>query len=96
MTFVENATVVAVHGAWADGSSWSEVIRPLAKHGLTVQCRLLKGYDAGSQIGVAHAPGLVSGVQTLGTLASSATFALSKRHCAYGSRGASSAHLIGR
>jgi len=27
-------TVVLAHGAWADGSSWSEVIRPLTKKGL--------------------------------------------------------------
>jgi pimeloyl-ACP methyl ester carboxylesterase len=32
----ENATVVLVHGAWADGSSWSEVIRPLARQGFRV------------------------------------------------------------
>jgi len=32
----ENSTVVVVHGAWADGSSWKEVIRPLNKQGLQV------------------------------------------------------------
>src|SRR2546429_3653085 len=32
----ENSTVVVVHGAWADGSSWKEVIRPLSKQGLQV------------------------------------------------------------
>ena len=32
----ENATVVLVHGAWADGSSWNEVIRPLQSRGLQV------------------------------------------------------------
>ena len=31
-----DATVVLVHGAWADGSSWSKVIRPLATDGLYV------------------------------------------------------------
>lgn len=36
MAFPGNATVVVVHGAWADGSSWSEVIGPLTKQGLTV------------------------------------------------------------
>ncbi|HWD99438.1 MAG TPA: alpha/beta hydrolase [Bryobacteraceae bacterium] len=36
MTSPENATVVLAHGAWADGSSWSEVIRPLAKQGFQV------------------------------------------------------------
>lgn len=28
--------VVLVHGAWADGSSWSKIIRPLAAEGLAV------------------------------------------------------------
>ena len=28
------ASVVLVHGAWADGSSWSEVIKPLQSRGL--------------------------------------------------------------
>jgi pimeloyl-ACP methyl ester carboxylesterase len=36
MRFPENSTVVVVHGAWADGSSWKEVIRPLNKEGLQV------------------------------------------------------------
>jgi pimeloyl-ACP methyl ester carboxylesterase len=36
MKFAENATVVVVHGAWADGSSWSEVILSLEKQGLRV------------------------------------------------------------
>ena len=29
-------SVVLVHGAWADGSSWSKIIRPLAAEGLDV------------------------------------------------------------
>lgn len=29
-----NTTVVLVHGAWADGSSWARVIRPLQSRGL--------------------------------------------------------------
>src|SRR5258706_15947558 len=29
-----NATVVLVHGAWADGSSWAHVITPLQSKGL--------------------------------------------------------------
>jgi pimeloyl-ACP methyl ester carboxylesterase len=29
MNFPENATVVVVHGAWADGSSWQAIIGPL-------------------------------------------------------------------
>ena len=32
------ATVVLVHGAWADGSCWQNVILPLRRHGLTVTC----------------------------------------------------------
>jgi pimeloyl-ACP methyl ester carboxylesterase len=32
----ENTTVVLVHGAWADGSSWSAVIGPLLKRGFNV------------------------------------------------------------
>ncbi len=36
MTSPEDMTVVLVHGAWADGSSWSEIIGPLAKKGLQV------------------------------------------------------------
>jgi pimeloyl-ACP methyl ester carboxylesterase len=36
--FSENATVILVHGAWADGSSWSQVILPLRHQGLRVIC----------------------------------------------------------
>jgi pimeloyl-ACP methyl ester carboxylesterase len=36
MKTFENATVVVVHGAWADGSSWEAVIRPLQERGLKV------------------------------------------------------------
>jgi len=36
MRFPENSTVVVAHGAWADGSSWKEVILPLSKQGLQV------------------------------------------------------------
>ncbi len=36
MKFPENATVVVVHGAWADGSSWQTVVRPLEERGLNV------------------------------------------------------------
>jgi pimeloyl-ACP methyl ester carboxylesterase len=32
----ENVNVVLVHGAWADGSSWAKVIRPLAVEGVRV------------------------------------------------------------
>jgi pimeloyl-ACP methyl ester carboxylesterase len=34
----QNGTVVLVHGAWADGSCWRNVILPLRDHGLTVTC----------------------------------------------------------
>ncbi len=37
-TFEKNASVVLVHGAWADGSSWSRVIAPLRAAGLGVVC----------------------------------------------------------
>ncbi|HYY30076.1 MAG TPA: alpha/beta hydrolase [Chthoniobacterales bacterium] len=36
--FSTNATVVLVHGAWADGSSWNRVILPLLDEGLKVIC----------------------------------------------------------
>ena len=36
MTDLKNATVVVVHGAWADGSGWEPVIRQLQKKGFTV------------------------------------------------------------
>ncbi len=34
--FPDNATVVLVHGAWADGSCWQNVILPLRRQGLLV------------------------------------------------------------
>ena len=36
MHFPKNATVVLAHGAWADGSSWQAVVRPLEERGLNV------------------------------------------------------------
>jgi len=36
MNFPEHATVIAVHGAWADGSSWQAIVRPLEDRGLNV------------------------------------------------------------
>ncbi len=36
--FSKNATVILVHGAWADGSSWNRVILPLQHQGLKVIC----------------------------------------------------------
>lgn len=35
-SFLKNATIVLVHGAWADGSCWNNVILPLRRQGLTV------------------------------------------------------------
>ena len=36
--FALNATAVLVHGAWADGSCWNNVILPLRQEGLAVMC----------------------------------------------------------
>jgi pimeloyl-ACP methyl ester carboxylesterase len=36
--FPENSTIVLVHGAWADGYCWSNIILPLERHGLKVTC----------------------------------------------------------
>jgi pimeloyl-ACP methyl ester carboxylesterase len=36
MNCLENVTVVLVHGAWADGSSWQAIIRALQERGLNV------------------------------------------------------------
>jgi len=36
--FPQNSTVILVHGAWADGSCWRNVILPLERHGLHVIC----------------------------------------------------------
>jgi pimeloyl-ACP methyl ester carboxylesterase len=36
--FPANSAVVLVHGAWADGSCWSNVIVPLQRQGLKVIC----------------------------------------------------------
>jgi pimeloyl-ACP methyl ester carboxylesterase len=37
-TSLQDSTVVLVHGAWADGSCWRNVILPLRRHGLKVTC----------------------------------------------------------
>ena len=37
-SFAQNSTIVLVHGAWADGSCWNNVILPLRKEGLKVTC----------------------------------------------------------
>src|SRR5260221_10780378 len=34
--FPQNSSIVLVHGAWADGSCWSNVILPLQRRGLNV------------------------------------------------------------
>jgi len=36
--FPQNSTIILVHGAWADGSCWRNVILPLERHGLRVIC----------------------------------------------------------
>ena len=36
--FPQNFTVVLVHGAWADGSCWKDVLLPLERRGLKVIC----------------------------------------------------------
>ena len=36
MSYSKNATIVLVHGAWADGSSWELVIRKLQQQGWNV------------------------------------------------------------
>jgi len=37
-SFARNATIILVHGAWADGSCWQKVILPLRQEGLKVTC----------------------------------------------------------
>ena len=36
--FPKNSTIILVHGAWADGSCWRNVILPLERSGLHVMC----------------------------------------------------------
>jgi pimeloyl-ACP methyl ester carboxylesterase len=36
--FSKNGTAILVHGAWADGSSWNQVVLPLLREGLKVVC----------------------------------------------------------
>jgi len=36
--FPNDSAIVLVHGAWADGSCWNNVILPLQRHGLKVIC----------------------------------------------------------
>jgi hypothetical protein len=37
-SFPQNFTIVLVHGAWADGSCWRDVVLPLERQGLMVIC----------------------------------------------------------
>jgi pimeloyl-ACP methyl ester carboxylesterase len=37
-SFPQNSTIILVHGAWADGSCWGNVILPLQRQGLNVIC----------------------------------------------------------
>ena len=37
-SFPQNSTIVLVHGAWADGSCWKDVILPLESQGFKVIC----------------------------------------------------------
>jgi pimeloyl-ACP methyl ester carboxylesterase len=36
--FPQNSTVLLVHGAWADGSCWTNIVLPLERRGLSVIC----------------------------------------------------------
>ena len=36
--FPKDSAITLVHGAWADGSCWNNVILPLQRHGLKVIC----------------------------------------------------------
>jgi pimeloyl-ACP methyl ester carboxylesterase len=36
--FTKNSTIVLVHGAWADGYCWSNIVLPLEQRGLKVIC----------------------------------------------------------
>lgn len=36
--FPQNSSIILVHGAWADGSCWGNVILPLQRQGLNVTC----------------------------------------------------------
>jgi pimeloyl-ACP methyl ester carboxylesterase len=37
-SFAQNATAVLVHGAWADGSCWNNIVLPLRQEGLKIVC----------------------------------------------------------
>jgi hypothetical protein len=48
-SFPDNAAIVLVHGAWADGSCWQNIILPLRKEGLKVTCPMTLGRSAHPQ-----------------------------------------------
>src|SRR5213592_1504262 len=37
-SFPQNSAIVLVHGAWADGSCWKDVVLPLERKGFEVIC----------------------------------------------------------
>ena len=37
-SFPQNSTIILVHGAWADGSCWKDVVLPIERQGLEVIC----------------------------------------------------------
>ena len=49
-SFAQNATIILVHGAWADGSCWQKVILPLREEGLNVTCAPLPLTSLGDDI----------------------------------------------
>jgi pimeloyl-ACP methyl ester carboxylesterase len=49
--FPKNSAVVLVHGAWADGSCWSNLIVPLGRQGLQVVCAPLPLTSLSDDIG---------------------------------------------
>ena len=51
---LQNGTVVLVHGAWADGSCWRNVILPLRHHGLMVTCAPIPLTSLTDDIGALH------------------------------------------
>jgi pimeloyl-ACP methyl ester carboxylesterase len=48
--FPPNSAIVLVHGAWADGSCWSNVILPLKRQGLNVICAPIPLTSLGNDI----------------------------------------------
>jgi pimeloyl-ACP methyl ester carboxylesterase len=49
--FPQNSSIVLVHGAWADGSCWSNLILPLQRQGLSVVCAPIPLTSLTSDIG---------------------------------------------